>query len=404
MSQQPASGQAKTGSTQPQPPKPKAPFDIDNYLNPYIPRNPLYLLPTWMSFWFGYREPGKTPPFVPRRRLPLRSLRLYASILIGAFCGVAIIENVSLALPSLSGHTVPIVIGSFGAAAILEYNTIESPLAQPRNLVLGHFFSAIVGVGITKLFLHLPPERFNDLEWLAGALAVGVASVVMSVTKTVHPPAGATALLAATNLEVRQLGWWLLPLVLLSAMLMLASALLLNNFAGRKFPVYWWTPVDLKALREERRKARRDKKQGGAGGDVEKAETDSTMTTTSSSEDEGEVDGENANARGDQEETISSVATETGDDLRRESTRATRLSRTLTYSSASRMPRATSRAAATAARSRSRRSSMEVKMVRRNEGEEIIITKNEFLVPEWLELNDWEDEVVRILMRRLNDH
>jgi hypothetical protein len=49
------------------------------------------------------------------------------------------------------------------------------------------------------------------------------------------------------------LGWWLLPLVLLASMLMLATALIVNNGLGRRFPVYWWTPVDLHALRERRR-------------------------------------------------------------------------------------------------------------------------------------------------------
>ncbi|KAK5091194.1 hypothetical protein LTR05_001374 [Lithohypha guttulata] len=69
----------------------------------------------------------------------------------------------------------------------------------------------------------------------------------MGVTKTVHPPAGATALLAATTIEVTELGWWLLPLVLLASVLMLVSAMLVNNLYKR-FPLYWWTPVDLAQL------------------------------------------------------------------------------------------------------------------------------------------------------------
>jgi HPP family len=90
----------------------------------------------------------------------------------------------------------------------------------------------------------LPQARFEDLRWLAGALAVGTSSVIMGITKTVHPPAGATALLAATSPEITELGWYLLALVLLGSMLMLASACIINN-VHRRFPVYWWTPVDL---------------------------------------------------------------------------------------------------------------------------------------------------------------
>lgn len=129
-----------------------------------------------------------------------------------------------------------------GAAAILEFNTIESPLAQPRNAIIGHFISAVVGVGITKLFeLH---PNFEALRWVAGAMACGLASAAMVLTKTVHPPAGATALLAAVDPVVSHLGWYLLPLVLLSTALTLVSALLINNIQ-RQYPIYWFTPVDL---------------------------------------------------------------------------------------------------------------------------------------------------------------
>jgi CBS-domain-containing membrane protein len=111
-------------------------------------------------------------------------------------------------------------------------------------MIVGHFLSALTGIGITKLFALLPPARFEDLRWLAGALAVATCSVIMSVTKTIHPPAGATALLAATSPEITRLGWYLLALVLLGSTLMLASACIINNI-HRQFPVYWWTPVDL---------------------------------------------------------------------------------------------------------------------------------------------------------------
>ena len=80
---------------------------------------------------------------------------------------------------------------------------------------------------------------------MAGALSVGVASAVMGITKTVHPPAGATALLCATEPTITSLGWLLIPMITLGTTLLLAVALLLNNIQ-RQFPVYWWTPVDLR--------------------------------------------------------------------------------------------------------------------------------------------------------------
>lgn len=51
----------------------------------------------------------------------------------------------------------------------------------------------------------------------------------MALTKTVHPPAGATALLAVVDREMLEMGWLLIPVVLLSCLLMLCIALILNN-------------------------------------------------------------------------------------------------------------------------------------------------------------------------------
>src|SRR3989304_3656981 len=81
-----------------------------------------------------------------------------------------------------------LIIGSFGASAVLLYAAIKSPLAQPRNLVGGHIIAGIVGVACYKLFGGTP--------WIAGALASSLAIVAMLLTKTLPPPAGATALIA----------------------------------------------------------------------------------------------------------------------------------------------------------------------------------------------------------------
>jgi hypothetical protein len=68
----------------------------------------------------------------------------------------------------------------------------------------------------------------------------------MGVTKTVHPPAGATALLCSTTPAIEELGWFLIPLVLIGSVLLVAVGCILNNIQ-RTFPVFWWTPVDLRA-------------------------------------------------------------------------------------------------------------------------------------------------------------
>ena len=65
----------------------------------------------------------------------------------------------------------------------------------------------------------------------------------MQMTGTTHPPAGATALLPALDDAVWDLSWYYLPVVLLSSMLVLVSALLVNN-VQRRYPMYWFSPAE----------------------------------------------------------------------------------------------------------------------------------------------------------------
>lgn len=125
---------------------------------------------------------------------------------------------------------------------MLEFYTIESPLAQPRNSVFGQLISVTIGVCICKLFALSP--HFESIRWIGGALACATATAVMALTKTVHPPAGATALLAVVDRTAAGLGWSLIYVVALGCVIMLGTALLVNNIQSR-FPSYWWTPEHL---------------------------------------------------------------------------------------------------------------------------------------------------------------
>ena len=93
------------------------------------------------------------------------------------------------------------LIGSFGASSVLIYGAVNSPLAQPRNLIGGHVLSALVGVTAYKF---LP-----DILWLNASIAVASSIVVMQITKTMHPPGGATALIAVLPSDkIQELGYW----------------------------------------------------------------------------------------------------------------------------------------------------------------------------------------------------
>lgn len=95
-----------------------------------------------------------------------------------------------------------------------------------------------MGVSISKLFaLNTSAENYTSL---GGALSCGLTTFFMVLTDTVHPPAGATSLLAVTNSQIVGLGWFLFPMMILGVILMQAAALLINNI-HRRFPLYWWT-------------------------------------------------------------------------------------------------------------------------------------------------------------------
>ncbi|MFN8322969.1 MAG: HPP family protein [Chitinophagales bacterium] len=148
---------------------------------------------------------------------------------IGAFLGIgAIAFFQSYSLAKIENI---FLIGSFGASSVLVYGAIQSPLAQPRNLIGGHLISALIGVSVYKL---LP-----DIIWLTAPLAVALSIVFMQITKTLHPPGGATALIAVIGSEkIRSLGYlYVVSPVLTGAIILLGVALFFNNVTrNRQYP------------------------------------------------------------------------------------------------------------------------------------------------------------------------
>lgn len=148
---------------------------------------------------------------------------------IGSFIGIGIIAFLQSKTFLQSDNL--FLIGSFGASSVLVYGAIQSPLAQPRNLLGGHLISAIIGVSVYKL---LP-----DIIWLTAPLAVSLAIVGMQITKTLHPPGGATALIAVIGSEkVKVLGYfYVLSPVFTGSLILLAVALVFNNLTlYRQYP------------------------------------------------------------------------------------------------------------------------------------------------------------------------
>ena len=149
---------------------------------------------------------------------------------LGSFIGIGLISYIqTLQLPV---SDVFYLIGSFGASSVLVYGVIESPLAQPRNLIGGHVVSALIGVTVQQLV--------PDILWIAAPLAVSLSIVLMQITKTLHPPGGATALIAVTgSAELKNLGYWyVISPVFVGCLILLVVALVFNNITPkRQYPI-----------------------------------------------------------------------------------------------------------------------------------------------------------------------
>ena len=78
------------------------------------------------------------------------------------------------------------LIPPFGASMVLVMAVYDSPLAKPKNLILGHILSALSGV----IIFYLLGNTFISL-----GLGVALAVFVMMMTNTVHPPAGANPII-----------------------------------------------------------------------------------------------------------------------------------------------------------------------------------------------------------------
>lgn len=190
--------------------------------------------PRWLAGWWGILGPylskirGRTsegPPPVPMHEVFWSWL--------GAFCGIGLLALVNqLLLPSADTL---LLIGSMGASAVLVFGAPRSPLAQPRNLIGGHLVSAFIGV--------LCYQFLGSLPWLAAPLAVATAIALMHLSRTLHPPGGATALIAVAGSDkIHDLGYlYVLIPVSSGALILLLVALLINNAAPRRqYPEHWW--------------------------------------------------------------------------------------------------------------------------------------------------------------------
>ncbi|KAJ9104503.1 hypothetical protein QFC21_001999 [Naganishia friedmannii] len=174
---------------------------------------------------------------------------------VGAWVALTLLALAARAAPFHSRH-VPVIVGSFGAD--ITYGMPQSSKvvasvrthltriqAQPRNIVLSMPISAVIGMGVGKLFAmqddSLFPSEYGK-QWASSSTAVALSLLVTQEISVPHPPGGATALLAASNQQIFDLGWFYVGYVMTGSMIMLGWGLIINNIGRRRYPQYWITP------------------------------------------------------------------------------------------------------------------------------------------------------------------
>jgi hypothetical protein len=123
---------------------------------------------------------------------------------------------------------------------VILFLCASSPLAQPRNMLVGQLLASIVGVGLSLLFS-------AQLRYIAIATSVALTTILMVATNSVYPPAGATAVLAVLNG-----GWAFVAVVMASTGVLVVMGCVWVNLGeligalhlGARWPLWWLCEKD----------------------------------------------------------------------------------------------------------------------------------------------------------------
>lgn len=122
------------------------------------------------------------------------------------------------------------VVPSMGASTVLIFAVPHGQLSQPWPVLGGHFISALIGVACYQWI----PNAF----WAAAA-AIALAIFAMQILRCIHPPGGATALMAVLGgAEVHNLGYaFAVTPVFLNSLLLIGLGIAINAlFPWRRYP------------------------------------------------------------------------------------------------------------------------------------------------------------------------
>lgn len=159
---------------------------------------------------------------------PKANIKAVLLAFLGGFLAISAAALMSMRLEQI------LILGSFGASCVILFALPDTPFAQPRNVILGHFFSSLVGLLVVSTL---------GVAWWALGIAVGAAIAVMMITRTLHPPAGSNPVivwLAAASHGTLSWDFLWFP-TLFGAIVITIVALIYNNLTREgNYPKYWF--------------------------------------------------------------------------------------------------------------------------------------------------------------------
>ena len=143
---------------------------------------------------------------------------------IGSFIAIFLLGIISIQ------QNQTLLIAPFGASTVLLFGISNSPLAQPRNLILGNIFGAISAVLSVKIL---------GLSYISCAIAVSIAICLGQIFRCLHPPAGAIAVLGVIS-NAKML--YVITPVLTGSILLLILAIMFNKIfkVNPSYPIHWF--------------------------------------------------------------------------------------------------------------------------------------------------------------------
>tara|TARA_B110001454_G_C12598656_1_gene383466 strand:- start:35 stop:511 length:477 start_codon:yes stop_codon:yes gene_type:complete len=112
---------------------------------------------------------------------------------------------------------------SFGSSMVLLFGFPDSPFAQPKNILFGHFFTALIGILFAN-YIALP--IFINI-----ALAVGTGIFFMIILDVVHPPAGGNPIIVIIDGVSYE---YLINPITFGCFIILLFGVILNKFILKK--------------------------------------------------------------------------------------------------------------------------------------------------------------------------